>query len=205
MGLAAVGGQLIGGVLVQNSPARLAQLLPDQRPGRRCSHWRWHPRWSPSRARPGHRGTDVPGTVLVTAGLTAIVMPLIEGRQHGWPLWTWVSLARAPSCSAGSGSSNGGWPAAAVRRCSNPALFRQRAFSAGLITQLVFWAGQASFFLVLALYLQQGRGLSALSAGLVFTVAGRRRTWWRRWSRGAGAGYLAPERWRWPAATRCWC
>jgi MFS family permease len=34
----------------------------------------------------------------------------------------------------------------------------------------VFWCGQASFFLVLALYLQQGRGLSALQAGLVFTI-----------------------------------
>ena len=34
----------------------------------------------------------------------------------------------------------------------------------------MFWCGQASFFLVLALYLQQGRGLSGLSAGLVFTI-----------------------------------
>ncbi len=35
---------------------------------------------------------------------------------------------------------------------------------------MVFWCGQASFFLVLALYLQQGRGLSALHSGLVFTI-----------------------------------
>jgi MFS family permease len=49
-------------------------------------------------------------------------------------------------------------------------LFSQRTFSAGLIAQLVFWCGQASFFLVLALYLQQGRGLSALHSGLVFTI-----------------------------------
>ena len=49
-------------------------------------------------------------------------------------------------------------------------LFRDRAFSAGLLTQLVFWCGQASFFLVLALYLQLGRGLDALQAGLVFTI-----------------------------------
>jgi MFS family permease len=34
----------------------------------------------------------------------------------------------------------------------------------------VFWCGQASFFLVFALYLQQGRGLGALQAGLVFTI-----------------------------------
>ncbi len=49
-------------------------------------------------------------------------------------------------------------------------MFRVRAFTAGLVTQLAFWCGQASFFLVLALYLQQGRGLSALDAGLVFTI-----------------------------------
>jgi MFS family permease len=49
-------------------------------------------------------------------------------------------------------------------------LFRARSFSAGLLTQLCFWAGQASFFVVLALYLQLGRGLAPLSAGLVFTV-----------------------------------
>jgi MFS family permease len=49
-------------------------------------------------------------------------------------------------------------------------LFKQRAFSAGLLAQAVFWSGQASFFLVLALYLQAGRGLSALHAGLVFTI-----------------------------------
>jgi MFS family permease len=49
-------------------------------------------------------------------------------------------------------------------------MFHARSFTAGLLTQLVFWCGQASFFLVLALYLQQGRGLTALDAGLVFTI-----------------------------------
>jgi predicted MFS family arabinose efflux permease len=50
------------------------------------------------------------------------------------------------------------------------ALFKHRSFSAGLVTQLCFWAGQASFFVVLALYLQNGRGLHPLPAGLVFTI-----------------------------------
>ena len=48
--------------------------------------------------------------------------------------------------------------------------FRDRAFVTGSLTQLVFWCGQASFFLVLALYLQQGRGLDARQAGLIFTI-----------------------------------
>jgi predicted MFS family arabinose efflux permease len=49
--------------------------------------------------------------------------------------------------------------------------------SAGLVATGVFYAAMASFFVVLALYLQEGRGLSALGSGAVFTVV--------------GAGYLA--------------
>src|SRR6476619_6670593 len=37
-----------------------------------------------------------------------------------------------------------------------------------LITETVFWCQQAASYLVLGLYLQQGRGLSPLSAGAVF-------------------------------------
>jgi MFS family permease len=52
----------------------------------------------------------------------------------------------------------------------DPAWFRDRTFRVGIITQLAFWSGQASYFLVLALYLQLGRGLSALQSGLVFSI-----------------------------------
>ena len=115
-------------------------------------------------------GLDKRGTVLATATLTAVVLPLLEGRQHGWPAWTWLSLAAAPVLLAGFVvhqrrlSRRGGSP------LIDTALFRERSFSAGLVTQLCFWAGQASFFVVLALYLQNGRGLHPLPAGLVFTI-----------------------------------
>ena len=115
---------------------------------------------------PGQGRVDATGTLLVTAGLTAIVLPLVEGRTHGWPLWTWLSLAAAPAILA--------LFAVQQRRHPSPLisgeLFGARGFTAGLVAQLVFWSGQASFFLVLALYLQQGRGLSALHSGLVFTI-----------------------------------
>ena len=98
------------------------------------------------------------------------MLPLVEGRAHGWPAWTWISLAAAPLIL-------GAFARAQVRLALRggtpllvPSLFRGRAFSAGLVVQSAFWCGQASFFLVLALYLQQGRGLDALQAGLVFTI-----------------------------------
>jgi MFS family permease len=171
MGLAAACGQLIGGGLIQadvaglgwrtcfliNVPVGIAALA-------------LAPRFvSESRSERRSR-LDPLGTVLLTAGLTAIVLPLVEGRQHGWPAWTWISLGCAPLLLLGF--------VAQQRRLARrdgepllaPAMFRARTFTAGLVTQLAFWCGQASFFLVLALYLQQGRGLSALGAGLVFTI-----------------------------------
>jgi Na+/melibiose symporter-like transporter len=119
---------------------------------------------------PAARRLDALSTTLVTVGLTAIVLPLVEGRQHGWPAWTWISLALAPAILFAFAVRQRRLSRAGAAPLVEPRLFRVRAFSAGLVTQLVFWCGQASFFLVLALYLQRGRGLDALQAGLVFTI-----------------------------------
>ena len=38
---------------------------------------------------------DLGGAVLVTLGIGGLLLPLIEGRAHGWPLWTWLSFVAA--------------------------------------------------------------------------------------------------------------
>ncbi|MFD5088422.1 MFS transporter [Kitasatospora sp. NPDC058406] len=172
MGLGAVFGQLIGGVLIRadlfgldwrscfliNLPVGLAALALV----RRCL---------PESRAPQRPGLDPVGVLLVTTGLTGLVLPLIQGREAGWPLWTWLCLAGSAAVLAVFGvhqhrTGRSGSPLVDTR------LFRTRAFTAGLLAQLAFWLGQASFFLVLALYLQPGRGLDALGAGLVFTAIG---------------------------------
>jgi EmrB/QacA subfamily drug resistance transporter len=173
MGLAAVAGQLIGGVLIQlniagldwrscflvNVPVGLAALA-------------MVPRLVPETKAQRTGRLDLVGADLVTAGLVAIILPLIDGRQYGWPAWTWISMAAAPVLLAAFGlyqrrlAGRGGSPLVA------PALFRERAFRVGLGMLVVFYASVASFFLVLALYLQNGRGLSALDSGLVFSFEG---------------------------------
>jgi MFS family permease len=170
MGLAAVSGQLIGGMLVQANPAGLGWRscflinLPIGLVAAIAA-----PRVIPeSRGQAG--SLDLAGTVLATLGLTAIVLPLVEGRSHGWPLWTWLSLGAAPIVLGAFAyqqrrlSARGGSP------LMPPELFASRGMIVGLAAQGLFWSGQASFFLVLSLYLQLGRGMSALHSGLVFTV-----------------------------------
>jgi EmrB/QacA subfamily drug resistance transporter len=171
MGLAAAGGQLIGGVLIQanlaglgwrtvfliNVPVGLAALA-------------YAPRSVPESRAATSGKLDLTGMVLATAGITALVLPLLEGRQLHWPVWGWISLAASPVAFAVFAvhqrrlARRGGTP------LLDPAVFGSRALVSGLGTQLAFWCGQASFFLVFALYLQQGAGLGALQAGLVFSI-----------------------------------
>ncbi|MFE2109992.1 MFS transporter [Kitasatospora sp. NPDC059463] len=173
MGLGAVFGQLIGGVLIRadlfgldwrscfliNLPVGLAALALV----RRCL---------PESRAPHRPGLDPVGVALVTVALTGLVLPLIQGAEAGWPLWTWLCLGSSVVLLAlfavhqHRGSRAGGSPLVDTR------LFADRAFTTGMLAQLAFWLGQASFFLVLALYLQPGRGLDALGAGLVFTTIG---------------------------------
>src|SRR5579864_8182299 len=169
MGFAAAGAQLIGGALVQadvaglgwrtvfliNLPVGLAGLLL-------ASHV------PESRSRTAR--VDLIGTVLITLGLSALLLPLVQGRQQNFAGLTWW-------CIGGAALSLGLFVRHELRlsrRNAGPLLelhlFRDRSFSAGLITQLAFWSGMASFFVVLALYLQQGQGLNALQAGSVFTI-----------------------------------
>jgi predicted MFS family arabinose efflux permease len=129
-----------------------------------------------SRGSAGDR-LDLAGTALVTLGLVAIVLPLVDGRQEHWPAWAWLCLgASVPVLAAFAGHQ--AWQ---LRRGRTPlvdlTLLADRAVSAGLIATGVFYCAMASFFVILALYLQEGRGMSALNSGAVFTVV--------------GAGYLA--------------
>jgi EmrB/QacA subfamily drug resistance transporter len=171
MGAAAIGGQLIGGVLMDLNVAGLG--------------WRscflinvpigalalvLAPRLIPESRAHSSTNLDWPGTILVTTALTAIVLPLVEGRQHGWPAWTWISFGLTPLLLAAFLLHQRRTARAGGSPLLDSSLFRHRSFNAGLVTQLGFWGGQASFFVVLALYLQQGRGLRPLPAGLVFTI-----------------------------------
>ena len=187
MGLAATSGQLLGGILIRadvaglgwraifwiNVPLGLAamaaarRLVPESRDGQ------------------GAR-LDLAGVALITACLIAVVLPLVEGRQAGWPAWSWAALGAAVPLAVAFGvqqrrkAGRGGAP------LLNPRIFAAWPLRAGLLTQTVFWCQQAAGYLVLGLYLQQGRGLSPLSAGAVFTVL--------------AAGYLATS-FRAPALT----
>jgi EmrB/QacA subfamily drug resistance transporter len=173
LGIAAVGGQLIGGALIQLDPAGLdwrACFLVNVPVG--LAALAFVGRTVPESRADGESRLDLLGADLVTFGLVAILLPLIEGRDHGWPLWTWASFVGAGLLLVAFAlyqrrvAGRGGSPLV------HPELFAHRGFATGLATVVLFYATVASFFLVLALQLQEGRGLDALDSGLVFGFEG---------------------------------
>lgn len=81
------------------TPSAAYRHPPDRRSGRgRCmdvpgqatlSAAYRHP--PDGRSGPGRR-LDVPGVATLSASMLLIVLPLVLGREEGWPLWTWLSL-----------------------------------------------------------------------------------------------------------------
>ncbi|MFD8387664.1 MFS transporter [Streptomyces sp. NPDC059680] len=113
---------------------------------------------------------DVLGSLLLAGGLVAIVLPLVQGRENGWPLWGWVCLGAGVVAVVGLGV----YEARRHRPGTVPLLparaFRLPAFSLGVLVQLLFSVGMQGFFLVFAVWLQAGERYTPMQAGLV-TVA----------------------------------
>ncbi|MCY0920579.1 MULTISPECIES: MFS transporter [unclassified Streptomyces] len=172
IGLATMSGQLVGGLLIGadlfgtgwrsvfwvNVPIGIVTIL--------CAV-----KYVPESRAAGTRKLDIPGVLALSAALLLLTFPLIQGREAGWPWWTWacfvasvvafglfVTLERAVD-------KRGGDP---LMRLS---LFAQRSFSLGIVLVLAVYALLTSYYLALSIAMQEGLGMSALGAGLVYTPA----------------------------------
>jgi EmrB/QacA subfamily drug resistance transporter len=120
---------------------------------------------------PAARRPDLPGALLLSCSLVAIVYPLLEGRQLGWPAWLWALLGAGLAGLGALGLIEARCPGRRARGPQPAPLLRARlfkipAFAAGLGIQLAFSAGMQGFFLAFALWLQAGEHFSPLKAGL---------------------------------------
>ncbi|MFA1538668.1 MFS transporter [Actinomadura monticuli] len=167
MGLSSVGGPVLAGWLIDadlfgtgwrmifliNLPLGIAAVLAGLKflPAGRAEH--------ASRL-------DLTGAALASLGAGLLIYPLVQGREHDWPLWTFLMMA-ASLAVWGVFT----WYEIRKQRAGGdplivPSLFRKRAFTGGLVVGLVFFSGMAGIALVLALFFQLGLGYSPLKAGL---------------------------------------
>ena len=118
---------------------------------------------------PSARRPNLLGAVLLAGSLVAIVYPLLEGRQLGWPAWVWslIGVGLAGLCVLGVlEQKRPRRRVKAVAPLLRAGMFRIPAFAAGMGIQLAFSAGLQGFFLAFALWLQAGEYFSPLKAGL---------------------------------------
>ena len=108
---------------------------------------------------------DLPGTAIATAGLVALLYPLVEGRALGWPWWTFALMASCVPIYMLFWA----YERAVARRgllpMIDPGVFRQHSVVGGLLVATLFFAGTA-YTLVLTVHLQTGVGYSPLHTAL---------------------------------------
>ncbi|MFR0357234.1 MFS transporter [Streptomyces sediminimaris] len=105
---------------------------------------------------------DLTGVALLTAASALLIVPLIQGRELGWPAWTYGMMAAAAGLLA--------LFVVSQRRSRHPVitptLFRKRGFVVGLVIVAGFYASLSAFVLVVNLLLQQGLHWTPLRTGL---------------------------------------
>ncbi|MEV8568260.1 MFS transporter [Streptomyces sp. NPDC051322] len=117
---------------------------------------------------------DLVGVVLVILGLLMLLYPLTRGRELGWPLWGYLSMAGSAVVFAALVA----YEKHKARRDGSPlvelSLFKVKSFAAGIAVQTTFGVALGIFFLVWTLYMQIGLGWSPLKAGttgIPFSIA----------------------------------
>lgn len=175
VGLGAVSGPLLGALLtewnlfgLQWRPIFLINLPVG------VAAWLLGRRFITESRAPKALKLDLVGVALVTLGLLMLLYPLTRGRELGWPLWGYGSMAGALVVFAALVA----YERRKAARDGSPlvelSLFRVKSFAAGIAVQTVFGIALGVFFLVWTLYMQMGLGWSPLKAGLTgvpFSIA----------------------------------
>jgi len=123
----------------------------------------------PESVSPARPGLDPAGVALLTLAAGLLTIPIVEGGSLGWPPWCWLFLAAVPA----AGAVFVWWERRVGERgraqpLVDLGLFRSKDFRRGLFVNVTLYATITSFFFVLGLYLQTGRGDSPMVAGLSF-------------------------------------
>ncbi len=112
-------------------------------------------------AHPGLK-LDTVGMVLVGASLTTILYPLIQGREAGWPAWTFLMLGAGLVLLVAFFFWN------RHRRTDpliEPGLLANRTYVSGLLVALAFFGAFSGLILCVSLWAQLGEGFSPVHAG----------------------------------------
>jgi MFS family permease len=169
LGLAGAAGFLLGGVLVTLDLAGLgwrAVFFVNVPPGLVIIAAAL--RIMPSVPRRAGTQLDIPGAIVLFAGLLCLIGPLLFGHDLHWAPWVWLVMAAGAAITAGflrlerSVASRGGMPLIDL------ALLSDAAFMRGLGAAFCFFFANLSFYFVMTIFMQKSLHIPPLKAGAVF-------------------------------------
>jgi EmrB/QacA subfamily drug resistance transporter len=168
MGLAAIAGPLVGGGLVDldvlgtgwraiflvNVPVGMIAI---------AAGLRFLPHSAP--ATPGTR-LDAPSITLAMVGGFALVYPLIQGREHGWPAWSFALLAAGVVTLGAFGLLQSRRARQGRTPLVEPSILRRRAYVAGLAVVIGFIGAMGGMMIALNVMFQTGLGFTPLACAV---------------------------------------
>ena len=110
-------------------------------------------------------GVDPIGVLVLVAALLAALYPLVQGRELGWPWWSFAVLAAAVPLGALFVLVQRGRERRGRAPLVRIGMVGKRSMAVGLLVMLIFYCGMGAFF-VLTLHLQDGLHYSPLKAAL---------------------------------------
>lgn len=109
---------------------------------------------------------DYTGILIVCIAMFLLIFPLIEGRNYEWAPWTFIMMAASIVFFVAFIVWEGRQKRNAAPELLPIDLMKNSNFVVGAFMSLIFFSAMPSFFLIFALYLQQGYGLTPLWSGL---------------------------------------
>ncbi len=119
---------------------------------------------------PRRRGTslDVPGAIVLFAGLLCLIGPVLFGRDVHWAAWLWLVMGSGFAIIAGFVRLESRITRRGGMALIEPALFADRRFTRGLCAAFFFFFANLSFYFVMTLFMQKALRIPPLQGGLVF-------------------------------------
>jgi predicted MFS family arabinose efflux permease len=118
---------------------------------------------------------DVPGAVLVTSGLSAMVLAITQGRDWGWGSAATLGVFAASMALLAAFIA---WESRVKDPLMPFSIFRLRTLTASNVAGFVLGTALFAMFLMLTLYMQQVLGFSPIQTGFAYlAVAGTAVIW----------------------------
>jgi EmrB/QacA subfamily drug resistance transporter len=109
---------------------------------------------------------DLLGTFLVSAFAVLLVYPLIQGREFGWPWWTYASIAASVVFLVAFAIQQKRRDTAGIAPLVMPSIFGHRGYSGGMLFAVLFFGGFGGTLLCSTLFLQIGQGFTPIHAAV---------------------------------------